>query len=253
MGMFLVTDHGIHPSVVHGVKDVVQGFFRLPLEEKRASVGSYASIDNMGYGRSFVKSEDQALDWIDRLAMKAAPKGVDEGLLVWPQKPPNFSPHDFIQNFDPEWSEINVRVNYYPPCPQPELGLGITPHSDASGLSLLTQFGCSGGLQVLKGLNWETVPWPCDELLVNVGDLLEIMSDGRLKSPGIEWWPWRRSDFQLLCSIILLVQPRFNLFRMEMGVIRRLLWEIMCGIFMRLVLLWRSRLSPMQKKLDNMA
>lgn len=89
-GMFLVTDHGIHPSVVHGVKDVVQGFFRLPLEEKRASVGSYASIDNMGYGRNFVKSEDQPLDWIDRLAMKAAPKGVDEGLLVWPQKPPNF-------------------------------------------------------------------------------------------------------------------------------------------------------------------
>lgn len=95
----------------------------------------------------------------------------------------SLSPHDFIQNFDPEWSEINVRVNYYPPCPQPELALGITPHSDASGLSLLTQFGCSGGLQVLKGLNWVTVPWPCDELLVNVGDLLEIMSDGRLKSP----------------------------------------------------------------------
>ena len=92
-GIFLVSDHGIEKTgVMHGVKEAVEGFFRLPLEEKRASVGSYASVDNMGYGRNFVKSEDQALDWIDRLAMKAAPKeGVDEGRLhVWPQKPPNF-------------------------------------------------------------------------------------------------------------------------------------------------------------------
>lgn len=90
-GVFLVREHGINPSVFHGVKEVVQGFFRLPFEEKRASVGSYPSVDNMGYGRNFVKSEDQVLDWIDRLAMKAAPKSsAPEELAVWPQKPPNF-------------------------------------------------------------------------------------------------------------------------------------------------------------------
>lgn len=95
----------------------------------------------------------------------------------------SLNPHAFIQSFDPRSSEINVRVNYYPPCPEPELALGITPHSDASALTLLIQFGCTGGLQVLKGQNWVTVPWPCNELLVVAGDLLEIMSDGRLKSP----------------------------------------------------------------------
>lgn len=95
----------------------------------------------------------------------------------------SLSPHAFIQNFDPEMSEMKVRVNYYPPCPQPELAMGIAPHSDASGLTLLTQFGSAGGLQVLRGRSWATVPWRCEELLVNVGDLLEIMSDGRLKSP----------------------------------------------------------------------
>lgn len=91
--------------------------------------------------------------------------------------------HVFLQNFDSKKSEINLRVNYYPPCPRPDLSLGITPHSDGSGLTFLTQFGATGGLQVLKDNKWVTVPWPQNTLLVGVGDFLEIMSNGRLRSP----------------------------------------------------------------------
>lgn len=91
--------------------------------------------------------------------------------------------HEFIRYFDHEDSEINVRVNYYPPCPRPDLAIGITPHTDASALTLLMQFDTNGGLQVLRDMKWVTVPWPSETLLVNVGDLLEIMSNGRLKSP----------------------------------------------------------------------
>lgn len=89
-GLCLITEHGISSRVLHGVKDVVKSFFGLSFEEKKQTVGSYGKIDNMGYGRNFVKSEDQPLDWIDRLTMKAAPVGGDEGLNVWPQKPENF-------------------------------------------------------------------------------------------------------------------------------------------------------------------
>lgn len=210
-GLCLITEHGISSCVLHGVKDVVKSFFGLSFEEKKQTVGSYGKIDNMGYGRNFVKSEDQPLDWIDRLTMKAAPVGGDEGLNVWPQKPANFRQvtetyllearkvldellqalaealslerNGFVKYFDPNNSEINVRVNYYPPCPRPDLALGITPHSDASALTLLMQFDATGGLQVLRDQKWLTVPWPSDALLVNVGDFLEIMSNGRLKSP----------------------------------------------------------------------
>ncbi|XP_041010650.1 1-aminocyclopropane-1-carboxylate oxidase 1-like [Juglans microcarpa x Juglans regia] len=210
-GMFLITDHGMPADVLHDVKDVVKGFFGLSFEEKKASVGSYASVDNMGYGRNFVKSEDQPLDWIDRLTMKAAPEGATEGLHVWPQKPNNFRQaieqyvkesrkvfndlldslaeslslerHVFVQYFHHKDSEVNVRVNYYPPCPRPDLALGITPHTDASALTLLMEFDTTGGLQVLRDRKWVAVPWPRDTLLVNVGDILEIMSNGRLKSP----------------------------------------------------------------------
>ncbi|KAK1558840.1 hypothetical protein Q3G72_007311 [Acer saccharum] len=212
-GLFLVTEHGIGSDILNGVKDVVKGFFGFSFQEKKQCVGSYVSVDNMGYGRNFVKSEDQPLDWIDRLTIKAAPapKGGDKELNVWPQRPPKFrqvienyvkearnvldellialaealalESHVFLKHFDSNNSEINVRINYYPPCPRPDLALGITPHTDASALTLLMQFETTGGLQILKDRKWLTVPWTDDALLVNVGDLLEIMSNGRLKSP----------------------------------------------------------------------
>lgn len=91
--------------------------------------------------------------------------------------------NSFIQYFDPNTREINIRVNYYPPCPEPNLTLSFNPHTDASALSLLVQFSSSGTLQVMHNNKWLTVPWPRDALLVNVGDLLEIMSHGRVKSP----------------------------------------------------------------------
>lgn len=88
-GMFLITNHGVHDSVLESVKHVVTGFFGLSFEEKKNSVGSYMSIDNMGYGRNFVRSQYQPLDWIDRMSMVAFP--ADDGNLhVWPKKPHNF-------------------------------------------------------------------------------------------------------------------------------------------------------------------
>lgn len=43
-GIFLVTNHGVHDSVLDSVKDVVKGFFGLSFMEKKNSVGSYMSV-----------------------------------------------------------------------------------------------------------------------------------------------------------------------------------------------------------------
>ncbi|THU68031.1 hypothetical protein C4D60_Mb05t30960 [Musa balbisiana] len=40
-----------------------------------------------------------------------------------------------------------LRVNYYPRCPQPELTLGLSPHSDPGGLTVLLADDCVKGLQ----------------------------------------------------------------------------------------------------------
>lgn len=43
-----------------------------------------------------------------------------------------------------------LTANLYPPCPQPELAMGLPPHSDHGLLTILMQNGI-GGLQVNHG------------------------------------------------------------------------------------------------------
>lgn len=100
----------------------------------------------------------------------------------------------FLQNFKSRKSELKLRMNYYPPCPRPDLAIGLTPHSDASGLTLLIQFGANDGLQVLKDQKWMSPIWPQDMLLVNIGDLMEIMSNGRFTSS------WHRAITSTNCE-----------------------------------------------------
>ncbi|RVW71270.1 Codeine O-demethylase [Vitis vinifera] len=72
----------------------------------------------------------------------------------------------------------SVRITYYPPCPQPELVMGLTPHSDATGITILLQINGVDGLQIKKDGVWIPVSFLPDALVVNVGDVLEILSNG---------------------------------------------------------------------------
>ena len=66
-----------------------------------------------------------------------------------------------------------MRVNYYPPCRQAaDRVLGLSPHSDASGMTLLLQMNNDvQGLQVKKDGRWFAVD---GAVIVNVGDVLEV-------------------------------------------------------------------------------
>lgn len=65
-------------------------------------------------------------------------------------------------------------VNCYPPCPEPELTLGMPPHSDYGFLTLLLQDDVEG-LQVLHKDRWLTVRPIPGSFVVNVGDHLEVL------------------------------------------------------------------------------
>ncbi|CAN6227564.1 unnamed protein product [Urochloa humidicola] len=69
----------------------------------------------------------------------------------------------------------------YPPCPQPELAIGMVPHSDWGFLTVLLQ-NQSGGLQVLHNDQWVDVVPISGTFVVNIGDLLQLVSNDRFRS-----------------------------------------------------------------------
>ncbi|CAA7058073.1 unnamed protein product [Microthlaspi erraticum] len=71
--------------------------------------------------------------------------------------------------------------HYYPPCPQPDLTLGLSKHSDNAFLALLLQDHI-GGLQVLHDNYWVDVPPVPGALVINVGDLLQLITNDKFIS-----------------------------------------------------------------------
>jgi isopenicillin N synthase-like dioxygenase len=70
-----------------------------------------------------------------------------------------------------------MRVNYYPPSKQADRVLGLSPHSDACGLTLLLQMNHDvQGLQVKKDGKWFPVHTLHGAFVVNVGDVLEVIT-----------------------------------------------------------------------------
>ena len=43
-----------------------------------------------------------------------------------------------------------IRMNYYPPCPEPDKAIGLTPHSDVDALTVVFQLNETEGLQIRK-------------------------------------------------------------------------------------------------------
>ena len=76
-----------------------------------------------------------------------------------------------------------INLNYYPICPNPKLTVGVGRHSDVSTLTILLQDNI-GGLYVRnqEKNNWIHVPPIKGSLVINIGDALQIISNGRYKS-----------------------------------------------------------------------
>ena len=67
-----------------------------------------------------------------------------------------------------------MRMNLYPPCRRPDLVVGLSPHSDGGGITLLLQDDHVQGLHVRNKDQWIPVDAIPYALVVNIGDLVEV-------------------------------------------------------------------------------
>ena len=66
-----------------------------------------------------------------------------------------------------------LKINYYPPCPRPDLALGVVAHTDMSAITILIPNEVQG-LQVFRDDHWFDVKYISNALVIHVGDQLEV-------------------------------------------------------------------------------
>ncbi|MCL7050296.1 hypothetical protein MKW94_014419 [Papaver nudicaule] len=204
-GFFQVVKHGVDISLLEKVKSEIQGFFNLPMDEKKKFWQEEGDLE--GFGQVFIQSEDQKLNWGDMFYVRTLPEHMRKAWLL-PKLP--LPLRETIESYSSEMSKLcttlfelmgkalkidarimadlledgrqSIRMNYYPPCHQPENVLGIEPHSDLSILTMLLQLNEVEGLQVRKENIWVPIKPLPNAIIVNIGDILEITSNGIYRS-----------------------------------------------------------------------
>ncbi|XP_075499869.1 protein LATERAL BRANCHING OXIDOREDUCTASE 1-like [Primulina tabacum] len=203
-GFFQVINHNCD-EVIPNMKASVAAFFALPLTEKKKY--AMAVDDIQGYGQGYVVSEDQKLDWNDLIFLMTLPSNT-RNMKYWPLTIPSFkeSVDEYAVEIQRVTDEIfknlsllmgkeenclkdlhkgvkqGIRMNYYPNCCRPDLVLGVSPHSDASSITLLVQEDEITALQIKHKGEWVPVKPIPNAIVVNVGDVLEAWSNGIYKS-----------------------------------------------------------------------
>ncbi|CAN1256940.1 S-norcoclaurine synthase 1 [Linum perenne] len=158
-GFFQVINHGVAEEVIQKMKIDVQEFFNLPLLEKMACAQLPNGLE--GYGQAFVVSEEQKLDWGDMLFIFSQPVSGRK-MRFWPMVPSSFRAS--LEQYSSDLEKLVLTLLNYM-----AKNLGVEPEK------LLASF--KDGIQGVR-INY----YPPCAFIVNVGDIIEMMSNGEYKS-----------------------------------------------------------------------
>nr|URQ29617.1 flavonol synthase/flavanone 3-hydroxylase-like protein [Sinningia speciosa] len=206
-GIFQVVNHGIPNEVVSKLKEVGRGFFELPKEEKEM-ISKTVESGIEGYGTSLQKEVGGKEGWVDHLFHKIWPPHAIN-YKFWPKNPPSYREANEeyavrlqeVSNKLLKWLSLGIglkghemkaamggedtvflmKINYYPPCPRPDLALGVVAHTDMSALTILVPNEIQG-LQVFRDDQWFDVKYIPNALIIHIGDQVEILSNGKYKA-----------------------------------------------------------------------
>ncbi|CAK7338909.1 unnamed protein product [Dovyalis caffra] len=216
-GFFQVINHGVPLAKRQNIEKVSRESFGQPLEEKNKirrneeQVLGYYDTEHTKNVRDWKEVFDFNVQ--DPTIVPASYKPDDKELTKWfnqwPENPPNL--RDICEEYAKEMEKLafklmelialslglpkdrfleffkeqtsTIRFNHYPPCPIPDLALGVGRHKDAVALTLLAQDDV-GGLEVKRKTDgeWLRVKPNPNAYIINVGDIIQVWSNDTYES-----------------------------------------------------------------------
>lgn len=207
-GFFKVVGHGVPAGTMERLESEAVRFFSLTQAEKDRSGPAYPS----GYGSKRIGLNGD-IGWLEYLLLAvdseslsdsctvpscavfrgalneyiAAVRKVAVRVMEAMAEGLGIAPVDALSAMVTETGSDQVfRVNHYPPCHALQ-GLGCSAtgfgeHTDPQLISVLRSNGTSGLQIELRDGQWVSVPSDRDAFFVNVGDSLQVLTNGRFKS-----------------------------------------------------------------------
>ncbi|EOY23819.1 hypothetical protein QUC31_008451 [Theobroma cacao] len=203
-GFFQVKNHGISEALINNMLRLAREFFRLPKSERLKNYSDDPSKANR-LSTSFNVKTEKVANWRDFLRLHCYP--LKDHVHEWPSNPPSFREdaaeyctrvrglvlrlleaiseslglkRDHIDKTLSKHGQ-HMALNYYPPCPEPELTYGLPGHTDPNLITILLQDDVPG-LQVLRNGKWVAVNPIPNTFIVNIGDQMQVISNDRYKS-----------------------------------------------------------------------
>jgi isopenicillin N synthase-like dioxygenase len=213
-GFAMVSGHGLDPTLVERAWEMTQDFFSLPVEEKRKYhiQGQGGARGYTPYGTEIAKGAtyvDLKEFWhVGRDLPAGHPLAASQPNNIWPERPEAFREtfETIFAEFDrigahllsaiaryldlaPDWFDDPIRdgnsvlrLLHYPPVEGSPQGIRAEAHEDINLITLL--LGAEeAGLEILdRDGSWLPVSPPPGAFAVNVGDMLQRLTNHRLPS-----------------------------------------------------------------------
>lgn len=203
-GFFQIKNHGVPEKVVENMLRIAREFFWLPESERLKNYSDDPSKE-VRLSTSFNVRTELVSNWRDFLRLHCYP--LERYIDQWPSNPPSFR-EDVAEyctsirrlvlrllqaisdslGLDRDYMDKAMRqhgqhmaLNYYPPCPEPELTYGLPAHTDCNLITILLQDDVTG-LQVLRQGKWVAINSIPKTFIVNLGDQMQVLSNDLYKS-----------------------------------------------------------------------